>query len=31
MTPFVNFERDLRQRLHLRHAFVGGADEYTVQ
>jgi len=31
MTELINFDRDLRQRLHLRHAFVGGADEYTVQ
>jgi len=30
MTELINFDRDLRQRLHLRHAFVGGADEYTV-
>jgi len=29
MTPFINFDRALRQ-LHLRFAFVGGASEYAV-
>jgi hypothetical protein len=30
MTAFDNFARDLTERLHLRRAFVGGADEYAV-
>jgi hypothetical protein len=30
MTQFINFDRALRQQLHLRRAFVGGADEYAV-
>ena len=30
MTPFINFDRALTERLHLRRAFVGGADEYAV-
>jgi hypothetical protein len=30
MTLFINFDRALTERLHLRRAFVGGADEYAV-
>jgi hypothetical protein len=31
MTLFINFHRALAEQLHLRRAFVGGADEYAVQ
>jgi hypothetical protein len=30
MTLFINFDRALTEQLHLRRAFVGGADEYAV-
>ena len=30
MTPFINLHRALTEQLHLRRAFVGGADEYAV-